>query len=343
MPLKVATVLIGIVGAIVAIIVLANTQSPNEQDPADANAQQAASQQERATSQPQDAQSKDDTTPVQNARSQPASSSEENPPANAFNVRESDARAIELADLTMRKMGGREAWDSVRYVTWYFTPSERRYIWDRVRNIVRLEHVTADPEDETKAAAGVLVFDLLKLTGRYWINGEEVEEQGRIAGMCQTGRNTWINDSYWLFMPYKLKDSHVTLKYQGELAMNNGKMAEVIELTFDGVGLTPNNLYNVYISKETGLVEQWDFYGSQNDQAPRFQLPWKDWRRHGPVLLSGNREQLFLKDIAVFEDLPDFVWEDGFPLDMRNLRAFIAEPVDPTDPRYLPGPISDDS
>ncbi len=342
MPTKVAIILIGIVGAIVAIIVLAKPPALSEQNPADVNSQQAATQQSQTAAAGQDSQDKDGAAQTRSANSQPTSA-EENPPANAFNARESDARAIELADLTMRKMGGREAWDNVRYVTWYFTPSERRYIWDRVRNIVRLEHVTADPEDETKAAAGVLVFDLLKLTGRYWINGEEVEEQGRIAGMCQTGKNTWINDSYWLFMPYKLKDSHVTLTYVGERAMKNDKMAEVIELAFDGVGLTPNNLYNVYISKETGLVEQWDFYGSQDDQVPRFQLPWKDWRRHGPILLSGDREQLFLSDIAVFEDLPDFVWEDGFPLNMRDLRAFIAKPVDPTDPRYLPGPIGQDS
>lgn len=331
-PLKLIIVILGIIGAIVAITVLANPPEPRSQDAGPAKANQAAS-----SSASQDS-GKQATQPG-NATSQP-DSAQENPPAEWFNEEDSDERAIELADLTMQKMGGRAAWDDVRYVTWYFTPSMRRFIWDRVRNVVRLEHVTADPEDETQPLPGVLVFDLLRLTGRYWVDGVEETGEGKIASMAQLGLRVWSNDAYWLFMPYKLKDSHTTIKHLGEREMIEDRgMAEVLELTFKGIGITPLNKYHVYISKETGLIEQWDFFPRQDSAAPRFQLPWDNWTRHGPILLSGNHGQLSITDIAVFDDLPDWVWTQGEPLDMLQLREFVAEPKEPTDPKYLPGPI----
>ena len=337
-PMKLVVILIGIIGAGVAIVVLANPPAPNDTD-ASSNPT-PVSESIASTIQNQDARSQAQSGPGQ-ATSQPGNRTEENPAAEWFNAKESDPRAIELADLTMQKMGGRAAWDDVRYVTWNFTPSKRRFIWDRVRNVVRIEHQTKDPEDSTKPASGVMVFDLLRLTAEYWINGEQVHEEGKLAAMGQLGLRLWSNDAYWLFMPYKLKDSHTTLLHLGEREMTNNRgPAEVLELTFRGIGITPQNRYHVYISKKTGLVEQWDFFPDHDAAAPRFQLQWGEWRRHGPILLSDYREQLAIRDIAVFDDLPDWVWTEGNFLDMSQLREFVAEPKDPTDPKYLPGPIS---
>ena len=38
----------------------------------------------------------------------------------------------------------------------------------------------------------------------------------RLARQVPAGGNDWINDLYWLVMPFKLKDSGVTLKCLGE-------------------------------------------------------------------------------------------------------------------------------
>lgn len=46
-------------------------------------------------------------------------------------------------------------------------------------------------------------------------------------------------------MPYKLKDSGVTLKYKGEGQTEEGEPAQVLVLTFKDVGVTPQNKYEV--------------------------------------------------------------------------------------------------
>ncbi|MEZ5331564.1 MAG: hypothetical protein R2991_05830 [Thermoanaerobaculia bacterium] len=51
-------------------------------------------------------------------------------------------------------------------------------------------------------------------------------------------------------MPYKLEDPGVTLHYLGERPMLDGRPAEVLELTFEGVGRTPQNKYHVYVAEE---------------------------------------------------------------------------------------------
>jgi hypothetical protein len=114
-------------------------------------------------------------------------------------------------------------------------------------------------------------------------------------------------------MPYKLKDSGVTLGYKGEGTLADGRAADVLQLTFEGVGVTPENKYDVYVSRDRHLVEQWSFYGKASDPEPRFTTPWGKWERHGQVLLSGDRGERQLTDIRVFDDLPRPVFESPEP------------------------------
>ncbi len=137
--------------------------------------------------------------------------------------------------------------------------------------------------------------------------------------MLDLGESAWINDSYWMFMPYKLKDSGVTLRYVGSGTMQDGREAEVLELTFEGVGRTPENKYHVYVADDTGLVEQWDFYRHADDPEPAFQIPWHDWKRHGEILLSGDRGESGHTDIAVYDEVPRTVFTDPAPVDAAAL------------------------
>ena len=156
-------------------------------------------------------------------------------------------------------------------------------------------------------------------TGRAWRDGEEITDADALAGMLENGESAWINDSYWLVMPYKLKDSGVTLKHAGSGTMEDGRPAEILQLTFEGVGRTPENKYLVYVSGDTGLVEQWDFYATADDEEARFQTPWHNWQRHGEILLSDSRGENGHTDVAVFDQLPDSVFTDPSPIDWSNL------------------------
>jgi hypothetical protein len=122
-------------------------------------------------------------------------------------------------------------------------------------------------------------------------------------------KSAWINDSYWLVMPFKLKDSGVTLKYIGGDKTEDGAAAEKVQLTFDSVGDTPQNMYYVWLSPETQLVSQWAYYPKSDMDKPGFVLPWKNYKPHGKIMLSGDRGQRQLTDIQVFDKLPKSVFE----------------------------------
>jgi hypothetical protein len=128
----------------------------------------------------------------------------------------------------------------------------------------------------------------------------------------------WINDSYWLVMPFKLKDSGVTLKYMGQDTTLAGEMAEVLQLTFKEVGNTPNNKYHVYVNPETYLVTQWDFFTTASDESPRFSSPWTGYQQHGSIMLSGGRGQRSIGDIAVLESVPAGAFTSLEPLEMGD-------------------------
>jgi len=209
----------------------------------------------------------------------------DNPPAEGFDSEGSDPRAIELADEVMKRMGGRQAWDDTECIAWKIFG--RSHVWNRHNGDYRMETDTS-----------VVIMNLGSGEGRCWERGSLLDgEENDVA--IGRARSVWINDSYWLVMPYKLKDSGVTLRYGGEAATEDGRAAEVLELTFTGVGETPDNKYEVYVDRKSGLVSQWAFYRDSDDDEPRFVLPWSDWSRYGDIQLASGRGKTHVTEISV--------------------------------------------
>jgi hypothetical protein len=225
----------------------------------------------------------------------------ENPPAPGFNAAGSDPRAVEIADQVMSAMGGRPSWDATRFLTWNFF-GLRTHLWDRWTGDLRFQQ-----------ADQLVLMNINTKAGRVFRGGQEVTDEAERAKVLDGTYKAWINDSYWLLMPYKLKDSGVTLGYKGEGKLADGRAADVLQLTFEGVGVTPENKYDVYVSRDKHLVEQWSYYAKFTDPEPRFTTPWASWERHGQVLLSGDRGERKLTGIRVFEELPRSVFEDPAP------------------------------
>jgi hypothetical protein len=244
----------------------------------------------------------------------------DNPAAEGFDVAGSDPEAIQIADEVMQAMGGREAWDATRYVTWNFF-DRRRHLWDKHTGDIRVEGITRDSEK-----AFVVLMNIHTGSGRAWLEGEEVTDPEVLAEMLDYGEAVWINDGYWMFMPYKLKDSGVTLSYVGEGTMLDGSGAHVLQLTFEGVGRTPENKYLVYVGLDSGLVEQWDFFAEATDAEPRFQNPWSNWQRYGRILLSDSRGDGGHTDIAVFSEVRPTIFTDPAPVDWPALLALGERP-----------------
>ncbi len=224
---------------------------------------------------------------------------ETNPYAIGFNVTDSDAKAIALADSVMVAMGGRTAWDQTRNLRWNFL-GRRILTWDKWNERCRIDI----PQDST-----IMIIDLKDKKGQVSINGELVSHPDTLSKYLQSAQEIWINDSYWLVMPFKLKDSGVTLKYAGQDSTLTGQVHELIMISFENIGVTPENKYHIYIDPTSYLVSQWDYYVTREDSLPRFQLPWRDYQTYGGLKLSGDRDRLKLTDISVDQKYDPSFWE----------------------------------
>lgn len=194
-----------------------------------------------------------------------------------------DARSAEVAELVLRRLGGEEAWERTRYASWRFF-GRRRHLWDKWTGDVRIE-------DEAQAL--VVRMNVLSREGTVERGGEPVTDAAQRAELLRWGYEAWVNDSYWMFMPFKLRDPGTVLRWLGEDELPGGRPAWKLELTFEGVGVTPENRYVVWVGADTALVERWDFYRTAADPEPSLSTPWADWRPHvgtgGEIWLAGDR------------------------------------------------------
>ena len=69
----------------------------------------------------------------------------------------------------------------------------------------------------------------------------------------------WTNDAYWVFAPLKLRDRGVHLAYAGSGKLPDGKPVEMLDVSFDKIGMTNNDQYRLYIDPQTHLVARWDY------------------------------------------------------------------------------------
>lgn len=238
-----------------------------------------------------------------------------NPAAEGFRADESDAAAIALADATMKAMGGRAAWDRARYISWNFF-GVRSHVWDKHTGRARLE-----------SGDSVRVYNVNTGEGRVWADGVELLEPEDLRDALGGAQSAWINDSYWLVMPYKLKDSGVRLTHVGPGMTEDGAAAQVVELTFEEVGDTPQNKYHVWIEDEGQRVAQWAFFADASMDSPGFTGPYSGWEMHGDIALGGHRGARSISEIHVYDVLPDSVFESPEPFDPGAYPARSVHPI----------------
>lgn len=218
----------------------------------------------------------------------------ENPACAGFDLAQSDARAIAIADLTMDALGGRAAWDNTRCIQWTFA-HKRTLLWDKSTGDLRLDD-----------GSRTVLMNVRSGQGRVFEGGAElVRDADKKRDALDRAYKVFVNDSYWMFAPYKLKDSGVTLKYAGERALSDGRAADVLRLQFTGVGVTPDNAYEMWVARDTKLVEQWAYFRRNDDQEPSMTTPWSGWTRYGSILLASDHGSgPSTTDIAVFDAPP---------------------------------------
>jgi len=229
-----------------------------------------------------------------------------NPPMPGFDLENSDEKAIEIADNVMEAMGGRQNWEETQYTTWVFF-GNRKHVWDKHTGDVRIDYL----QDTTHNKE--VILNVQSMEGKVQMDGELLADADSAQKLIEAAHSNWINDMYWVFMPFKLKDTGVTLKYMGQDSTKTGEIAEVLQLTFSEVGVTPQNKYLVYVDPNSHYVTQWDYYPNSTDEAPRFSSSWENYEQHGDIMLSGDRNfydggMRQITEIAVMDSLPETVF-----------------------------------
>jgi hypothetical protein len=205
-----------------------------------------------------------------------------------------DIAATRIADPDVQRiharmleaMGGARGWERARYFEFDFVPvrdgqpaGRWSHRWDRYTGDFRLSG--------TRAGEPLVVVTNVNApeTGRAWIAGQPAAG-AQLDSLLSFAYARFINDSYWLIMPYKWTDPGVRLSYVGPVH-EAGRDWQVVRLAFDQVGLTPQNEYLAYINPQTGLMERW--YHFRQAGADPIIFDWIDWRPFGPILLSTDK------------------------------------------------------
>ena len=199
-----------------------------------------------------------------------------------------DDASLHLVNQMEIALGGREAYEEIEELEWNFFGA-RKWWWNKK---------TGDVICNSLKDGIVIEMNLDSKEGTVSEKGVKISDGAASKEYIDKGYNWWINDSYWLVMPFKLRDPGVHLKYLGIKETEAGENAEVAELTFDQVGITPQNKYELYFDPQTHMLIQWDFYGAASDTSAAFKRPWKGYETHAGVEFSTDRGARKINEIA---------------------------------------------
>ncbi|MFQ5816407.1 MAG: DUF6503 family protein [Terriglobia bacterium] len=212
----------------------------------------------------------------------------------AFDPAGSDAKAIELVEAMQQALGGAEAWARVRYLRFDWVVERGgqrvaavRHLWDRYDGRYRVEGTTREGKPF------LTLCNVQTRAGNAWVDGKKLEGD-ELQKALQFAYGRYINDTYWLVQPMKLKDPGVHLGYAGRRELKSINY-DVVHVWFDQVGLTPGDHYWVFIHPETRRIDRWAYFleGYRDRGEPRLEAAtawdWRGWKQVGGVWLASDK------------------------------------------------------
>lgn len=196
-----------------------------------------------------------------------------------------DEKADQLARELIAALGGESAWEKARQFRFDFVveregkrAAEFRHLWDRYTGDYRLLGT------DKSGAPYAVYFNVNTRDGVAFVNGKAVEGEEK-KKLLETAYGRFINDSYWLLAPWKVLDPGVQRAYDGEKTGPEGAVCDVLRLSFENVGLTPKDVYWMWITRDGRRMVQWQYVLGGAQEEPVTAL-WKDWRTIGGIALS---------------------------------------------------------
>ncbi len=200
----------------------------------------------------------------------------------------SDPKAEEVGRAMIQAMGGTSGWEHARYFRFDFTVvrdgekvASFSHAWDRWNGRYRVEG------EDAHGVSWKAYFNVNSRQGDYWVNGAKTEGATRAKGL-EDAYSRYINDMYWLLAPWKIFDPGVRLEFVGPSRDAAGNECDEIKISFDGVGLTPKDVYWMDIDRASHLLTQWKFVLNGGNDPPTV-VAWKEWKKFGPISLSVSK------------------------------------------------------
>jgi hypothetical protein len=230
--------------------------------------------------------------------------------ALAFAAAGEDPKALEIARTMMQAMGGQDAWMRAHFVRYDFRVNaggkvavDRAHLWDKMTGRYRLETKTKDGKP------AVTLFNVADKQGTAYVDGKKLEGAAA-AEALKSAYGTFINDMYWLAMPWKWTDAGVHLKSMGRKT-RGAEPYDVVELTFDHVGLTPGDRYNAWVSPKTHLMEHWDYTLQSGNKGS---WDWEYTTTGGVKLASDHKsddgKSINMGDVRVSDSVDESLFTD---------------------------------
>jgi hypothetical protein len=197
----------------------------------------------------------------------------------------SDKAAVDLARAVLAAMGGEGELAKLKCLRFVFL-GKRSHVWDRSGGRHRVQW--KEPGDEEQEEVDVVVVrDLRSGTGRASVAGVEVQDAARLAQLLAAADAAFVNDTYWLLFPVKLLDPGVRLRLLPPEDIE-GKTCDVLSVSFQGVGRTPQNEYLACVDRRSGLIVRWTYFEDPGSEGLTWN--WGPYERVGGFLLAGRHK-----------------------------------------------------
>lgn len=224
--------------------------------------------------------------------------------AHAALALKADSASLSIADRMIDAMGGQKAFDNARYIRFDFVVTRRKFppirhshLWDKQTGRYRVEGKMRDGKSYV-----VLFDDVNKKSGEAYLDSQKVSVDSTLQKQLDYGYGRYINDTYWLIMPWKIKDAGVTLKYEGSSKDESGIEHDIVHLSFSDVGLTPKDHYWVYVNKTTHLMDRWKFV-LNGDSTETGEYLWEEWKDFNGIKLSVSRSAIAADNFIRLENI----------------------------------------
>ncbi len=185
------------------------------------------------------------------------------------------------------------------YVSLDTVRSSRTHWWDRRDGRYRIEGKNRSGQ------TFVVLFNVQTRAGEAWLDGKPLAGEEKEA-LLKRAYGLFINDTYWLLMPFKLDDDGVHVVIDGE-AVLYGNVCDRLKITFDKVGLTPGDTYWAYVDRITHRMVRWGFIleDEAGSAATESLWDWNGWRSVPPLSIPAVRVKVDDPDrtIIQFEQL----------------------------------------